>query len=137
MTIKRWTPSLIGPPVGQYSHLAMAPANRDMLFIAGQVGTLPDGSLAGLDAEAQSRQIHDNIEALLRSAGGSPADLVKIFTMVAGSEHVAGTRAGRIEHFARWFPGGDWPTQSLIVVSALAAPEIVVEVEAIAAIPSR
>ena len=111
MTIKRWTPPLIGPPVGQYSHLAVASADRDLLFIAGQVGARPDGS--------------------------SPADLVKIFTMVAGGEHVAGTRAGRAEHFGRWFPAGDWPTQSLVVVSALAAPEIVVEVEAIAAIPRR
>jgi enamine deaminase RidA (YjgF/YER057c/UK114 family) len=98
---------------------------------------LPDGKLAGADAEAQSRQIFANVEALLQSVGGSPADLVKIFTMVAGSEHVAGTRAGRIDHFNRWFPDGDWPTQSLIVVSALAAPEIVVEVEAVAAISRR
>jgi enamine deaminase RidA (YjgF/YER057c/UK114 family) len=135
--IKRWSPAEIGPPVGQYSHLASAPADHDIVFLAGQVGADRTGRLVGPDAEAQSRQIFDNIEALLAAAGGTPDHLVKLFTMVAGTEHVAGCRAGRLDHFARWFPAGDWPAQSLIVVSALASPDILVEVEAVAAIPRR
>jgi enamine deaminase RidA (YjgF/YER057c/UK114 family) len=135
--IKRWSPTEIGPPVGQYSHLATVPTDHEVVFIAGQVGVDLAGELVGPDAESQSRQICDNIEALLAAAGGTPEHLVKLFTMVAGAEHVAGCRAGRQDHFARWFPAGDWPTQSLIVVTALAAPELVVEVEAVAAIPRR
>jgi 2-iminobutanoate/2-iminopropanoate deaminase len=135
--IRRWSPPEIGPPVGQYSHLALAPADHDLVFIAGQVGTLPDGTMAGPGAEEQTRQIYRNIGALLAAAGGGPEHLVKVFTMVAGKEQLAGSRAGRAEAFAEWFPGQDWPAQSLIVVSALAAPEIVVEVEAWAAVPRR
>jgi 2-iminobutanoate/2-iminopropanoate deaminase len=135
--IRRWSPAEIGPPVGQYSHLAVAPADHQLVFLAGQVGTDAAGELAGPGARAQSRQIFANIEALLASAGATPAHLLKIFTMVAGEAHLAGVRAARAEVLNRWFPAGDWPAQSLIVVSALAAAELVVEVEAVAGIPPR
>lgn len=135
LMIRRWTPAEIGPPVGQYSHLAAAPTGHEVLFISGQVGTRPDGVMAGPDAESQTRQIYANIAALLKSAGAGPEHLLKLFTMVAGTEHLAGSRAGRAGAFAEWFPDGDFPAHSLIVVAALAAPEIAVEVEAIAAVP--
>lgn len=105
-----------------------------MLFVAGQVGTLPDGTLAGSDAESQARQVLANVEALLATLGAGPGALVKLFTMVAGTEHLPGVRAAMGEAFARWFPASDWPAQSLVVVVALAAPEIVVEIEAVAAL---
>ncbi|GLW06196.1 hypothetical protein Misp01_13260 [Microtetraspora sp. NBRC 13810] len=134
--VRRWSPAGIGAPVGQYSHLAAAPAGADLLFVSGQVGTLADGSFAGTDAYAQTRQIFANLAALLASAGSGPEHLVKLFTMVAGADHLAGCRAARAEAFAGWFPGGDWPAHSLIVVSALASPEILVEVEAVALVPA-
>ncbi|SDK92480.1 Enamine deaminase RidA, house cleaning of reactive enamine intermediates, YjgF/YER057c/UK114 family [Nonomuraea maritima] len=134
--IQRWSPAEVGAPVGQYSHLAAAPAGARLLYVSGQVGTLPDGAFAGTDAETQTHQIYENIGALLESAGTSPRHLLKLFTMVAGQEHLAGCRAGRVEAFERWFPEGDWPAHSLIVVSALASPEILVEVEAVAVVPA-
>ncbi|GII64181.1 hypothetical protein Skr01_42660 [Sphaerisporangium krabiense] len=135
--VRRWSPEEIGAPVGQYSHLAAVPAGTELLFISGQIGALPDGRMAGPDAERQTRQIYENIAALLAAAGAGPRDLVRLFTMVAGAEHVAGSRAGRADAFAAWFPEGDWPAHSLIVVSALASPDILVEVEAVAAVPAR
>lgn len=135
--IRRWNGANVGPPVGQYSHLALAPADHDLLFISGQVGALPDGTLAGPGAGEQTSQIYHNIAALLAAAGAAPEHLVKVFTMVAGSEHLAASRAARAEIFEQWFPAGDWPAQSMVVVSALAAPAIVVEVEGFAAVPRR
>lgn len=135
--IRRWSPPQIGPPVGQYSHLAAVPEGHEVVFLAGQVGTLPDGTLAGPDAETQTRQTLANIEALLAALGAGPEHLVKMFTMVAGVEHLAGSRAARKEVFDRWFPAGDWPAHSLIVAAALAAPELTVEIEAVAAVPKR
>ncbi|MEW2514789.1 RidA family protein [Streptomyces olivaceoviridis] len=133
--IRRWSPTEIGPPVGQYSHLAATSADNELIFVSGQVGSLPDGTLAGSDAATQTRQILDNLGVLLAGAGGGPEHLLKVFTMVAGTEHVAGCRSARSDVFARWYPDGDWPAQSLIVVAGLASPEIVVEIEAVAAIP--
>ena len=132
--IRRWSPEEIGPPVGQYSHLARIPAGYDTVHISGQVGTERDGTLAGPDAYRQTRRLLANIETLLATLHATPDSLVKIFTMVAGADHVAGVRQARTEVFERWFPDRDWPAQTLVVVAALAAPEIVVEIEGVAAI---
>ncbi|WP_037067852.1 RidA family protein [Pseudonocardia acaciae] len=135
MSIRRWNPDAVAPPIGQYSHLAAAPAGHRVVFLSGQVGALPDGELAGPDAESQTRQVFANIAALLESLGAGPGHLLKLFTMVSGTEHLAGCRAAREEAFASWFPGRDWPAHSLAVVAALARPDIVVEIEAVAAVP--
>ncbi|EFL08391.1 RidA family protein [Streptomyces sp. AA4] len=133
--MKRWNPDTVGAPVGRYSHVARVEAGHELVLISGQIGALPDGTLAGPDAEAQTREVLANIERVLAAAGARPEHLVKVFSMVAGTEHLAGFRAAVGEVFARWFPAQDWPTQSMVVVSALARPEIVVEIEATAAVP--
>jgi enamine deaminase RidA (YjgF/YER057c/UK114 family) len=135
--VRRWNPSEVAPPIGQYSHLAAVPAGHELVFISGQVGVLDDGSLAGPDARSQTRQALANIEKLLRSMDAGPEHLVKLLTLVSGTEHLEGCRAARTEVFAAWYPGGDWPAHSLAVVAALAAPELTVEIEGIAAVPRR
>ncbi|MFD4191580.1 RidA family protein [Amycolatopsis thermoflava] len=133
--VNRWNPDTVAPPAGRYSHLASVPEGHEIVYLAGQLGVRPDGTLAGLDARAQGEQIFANIESLLSAAGGGPEHLVKLLTLVAGVEHLDGYRAAQAEAFKLWFPGDDFPAQSLAVVAALAAPQYVVEVEAIAAIP--
>jgi 2-iminobutanoate/2-iminopropanoate deaminase len=135
--VRRWSPPQIGPPLGPYSHLAVAPTGSQIVFVAGQVGAGPDGELIAPDAESQTRQVFLNIMSALAAAGGGPPHLVRLFTMVAGPEHLAGYRAGLGRWLDTWFPDGDFPAQSLIVVAGLARPEIVVEVEACAAVPDR
>lgn len=133
--IRRWNPDTVAAPLGKYSHLARVPTDHEIVFLSGQVGALPDGSLAGDDVDAQAHAVFDNIERLLAAAGGSPENLVRVFSMVAGVEHLPGFRTVLGETFTRWFPHGDWPAHSLIVAAALARPDILVEVEAVAAIP--
>ncbi|MEU8383588.1 RidA family protein [Streptosporangium sp. NPDC048865] len=133
--IRRWNPPGPAAPLGRYSHLAAVPAGHELLMISGQVGVLEDGTLAGPDAESQARQVFANIESILRSVGAGPEHLLKLFTMLSGTEHLAGSRAAQGEVFARWYPRGDFPAHSLIVVAALAAPDLVIEVEGVAAVP--
>jgi 2-iminobutanoate/2-iminopropanoate deaminase len=135
--IRRWSPAGLAPPIGQYSHLATVPADHDLVFVSGQVGVLEDGTLAGPDAESQTRQAYANIGVLLDSLGAGPEHLVKLLTLVSGTEHLAGCRSARDEVFAKWYPGGDWPAHSLMVVAALAAPELTVEIEGTVAVPRR
>lgn len=135
--IRRWSPAVLAAPIGRYSHLASVPADHDTVLISGQVGVLPDGVLAGPDAESQTRQIFANIELLLGSLGAGPEHLVKLVTLVAGAEHVPGCRTARREVFAEWYPDDDWPAQSLAVVTALATPELTVEIEGVVALPRR
>ncbi|MFD2467746.1 RidA family protein [Amycolatopsis silviterrae] len=133
--IRRWNPETLAAPIGTYSHLAHVPAEYELVLVSGQVGVLPDGSLAGDDAESQTRAVFANIERLLEAVGAGPDQLVRVFSMVAGTEHLGGYRTALRETFERWYPGGDWPAQSLIVAAALAKPEILAEVEATIAVP--
>jgi len=131
----RWNPDTVAPPAGRYSHLASVPPGHEIVHLSGQLGVRRDGTLAGPGARAQGDQVFANIAALLTAAGGGPEHLVKLLTLVAGVEHLDGYRTAQAAAYARWFPAGDFPAQSLAVVAALAAPQYVVEVEAIAAIP--
>jgi enamine deaminase RidA (YjgF/YER057c/UK114 family) len=129
------TPSVIGIPVGKYSHLAATPSGHRLVHIAGQVGTLPDGKLAGPDVTTQTRQIFTNIELLLATLGVGPRELVKLTTFVSGRNCLPGFLQGRDEVYARWFPDGVYPAHSLAVVEGLAKPELAVEIEGVAAVP--
>ncbi len=61
-------------PVGAYSQVVRA---GNLLFCAGQVGLVPEtGKLAGESFEAQAKQVLANIDAVLRGAGSSPAEIV-------------------------------------------------------------
>lgn len=135
MKPRRWNPDGVAPPLGRYSHLAEVPSGHRLVFLAGQLGVHSDGTLAGPDAETQARQIFANIEALLAARGAGPRHLVKLVTLLAGAEHLPGYRAAQAEAFAKWFPDGDFPAQTLAVVAALAAPDYTAEVEAVAAVP--
>jgi 2-iminobutanoate/2-iminopropanoate deaminase len=135
MKPRRWNPDVVAPPLGRYSHLAEVPAGHRLVFVAGQLGVESDGTLAGPGAEAQAGRIFANIEALLAAEGAGPEHLVKLLSLVADTEHLAGFRAAQAEAFAKWFPGGDFPAQTLAVVAGLARPEFVAEVEAVAAVP--
>jgi 2-iminobutanoate/2-iminopropanoate deaminase len=135
--IRRWSPDGLAAPVGQYSHLASVPPDHELVFISGQVGALEDGTLAGPDAESQTRQAFVNIATLLDSLGAGPANLVKLLTMVASRDHLPGCRTAREKIFSAWYPDGDWPAHSLMVVDSLATPELTVEIEGVAAVPRR
>jgi 2-iminobutanoate/2-iminopropanoate deaminase len=135
--IRRWNPPGIAPPIGQYSHLAAVPADHELIFISGQVGVREDGTLAGPDAESQTREAFANIERLLKSLDAEPENLVKLTTLVAAPEHLTGSRTAREEVFANWYPEGDWPAHTLMVVAALANPDLTVEIEGMVAVPRR
>jgi enamine deaminase RidA (YjgF/YER057c/UK114 family) len=129
-TPRRWNPSTVAPPLGTYSHLAEVPAHHQLVFISGQVGVLPDGELAGEDAERQTMQALENIQSLLNAAEATPSDLLRLQSFVAGREHLNGFRAGLSSIYERWFPDHDYPGHTLLVVQGLARPDIVVEIEA-------
>ena len=100
------------------------------VYIAGMVAQDENGNVIGEgDAEAQTRQIWHNIGVAVAAAGGSLADIVKTTTYVTGIEHGAAVRRVRGELFPE-----NPPTSTLLVVSELANPAYVVEIESIAVI---
>lgn len=136
---RRWNPSAVAAPVGRYSHLAEVPAGHRLVFMSGQVGNLPDGRLVGTDPAAQTEQALANIETLLASEGAQPANLLRLQSFVAGTENLAGFRTALTAVYARWFPtdADAVPGHSLLVVEALASPEVLVEIEGWFTVPPR
>jgi enamine deaminase RidA (YjgF/YER057c/UK114 family) len=122
--------------MGKYHHAVTVPAGTDLAFISGQVGNHLDGRPIESDATAQARQAFANLGAIVRDLGATHGDIAKFTTLVVGAEGLAGFRAAREEVFADWYPEGDVPANTLMVVAGLAAPEIVVEIEAVVALPS-
>jgi 2-iminobutanoate/2-iminopropanoate deaminase len=88
------------------------------------------------DSAGQARQAFRNLGAILEDLGAEPQQIVKILTFVAGAEHLPGFFTARDDVFARWYPDDDVPAHSLAVVAGLAAPDLLVEIEAIIAMPS-
>ena len=75
--LKTQNPSTVAPPVAHYSHSVEAPPGARWLFLAGQVGIAPDGTLAE-GFEAQHERIWQNTLAILADAGMGPEDIVRL-----------------------------------------------------------
>ena len=126
-------PAALGEPLGKYSHLSRA---GDLVIVAGQVGVRADGSLAGLDARSQLRQIFENLRLALESTGGGLASVMKLTTYVVGEPMVAEFFAARDELYPELYPAGKYPPNTLLVISGLVRPELLVEIDAIAYVPA-
>ncbi len=126
--IQRLNPDTMSAPAG-YMHVVKT---GNTVYIAGQISTAPDGSVVGKgDAEAQVRQIWRNIEAAVKSVGGNGlSNVVKTTTYITDIAHAGAVRKVRNELFASVQP----PTSTLLVVSELAGPDYVAEIEAIAVV---
>ena len=101
------------------------------VYIAGQVSAGADGNVVGKgDPEAQVRQIWRNIEAAVKSVGGTLQQVVKTTTYVTNIQYAAAVRKVRDELFQSSNP----PTSTLLVVAGLANPDYLVEIESIAVV---
>jgi len=124
---KTHNPKSIAPPAATYVHGLEIPANARLFFVAGQTGIRPDGSIPET-VEEQADQCWKNISVILAEAGLGIPDTVKITSFITKAEHVRRYGAVRDTYL-----GSHRPTTTLLVVQGLARPELLVEVEAIAA----
>ncbi len=123
-------PSTLPDPSGRYSHIVKVSA-RNLLFIAGQVAFDKAGNLVGKgDMAAQTEQVFLNIKAALEAEGASFEDLVKIniFTTDMKRYREVGTSI-RNKYITK-----DPPASTLLEISSLAHPDLLLEVEGIAAL---
>ncbi|MEZ7002681.1 RidA family protein [Streptomyces sp. AD55] len=100
----------------------------DLIMISGMTARAQDGeSVLGDTAYEQARTVFGKIRHLVEAAGAVMDDVVKMTIFVTDMGDNAGVWKARQEFFS-----GDFPACSLVEVSALAKPEILIEIEAIA-----
>ncbi len=115
-----------------FSHYTDAVRAGDLLFISGCVSIDEHGSVVGEgDVVAQARQVFANIAHVLDAAGASPADVVKVTLYLVDIDDRA-----RINPVRQEFFGEARPASTLVEVSKLVLPEFLLEVEAVAVVPS-
>lgn len=109
-------------------------ARGTMVFVRGQIGQNLDTSesVAIGDAAGQTEQAMSNIKMLLDEAGSKLEHITKITVYIIDPRY----REPVYRVIGKWLKGV-FPVSTGIVVSALARPEWVVEVEAVAVIPDE
>jgi 2-iminobutanoate/2-iminopropanoate deaminase len=101
------------------------------LWVAGQVAMDERGRPVAVgDIEGQARKVFDRIRAIVQTAGGTMADVVKTTTYITDRSFRPITNKLRTEYF----PGPNYPANTLVIVAGLALPEYLVEIEATAVV---
>ena len=117
-------PTVAEPSAGMWSNCLRV---GDLVYVSGMTARAPDGqTILGADEYAQAQVIFGKIRDLVVAAGGVMDDVVKMTIFVTNINHNALVWKARKEFFS-----GDFPACSLVEVSSLAKPEILVEIEAI------
>ncbi|MCW2940758.1 MAG: putative endoribonuclease, partial [Actinomycetia bacterium] len=126
------TPSTL-PPTNGYSHVASIPPGSRLVWTSGQVPITAEGVPAAAgDWEAQTRLVMQNVGAALTAGGASWDDVFKLTIFVVDTSALPTVRAVRDEFIDLERP----PTSSLVQVAGLFRPDILIEIEAVAAVPT-
>ncbi len=123
--VEHLQPSNLAPNNNRYTHVIKV---GDWAYIAGQTASDENGNVIGVgDPAAQTEQVFNNLRKAMESVGGKLTDIVKATVYVVGREHLDAIRAAREGRF-----GDKPPTSTLVVVSGLARPEFLLEIEVVA-----
>jgi 2-iminobutanoate/2-iminopropanoate deaminase len=124
-------PPELGKPLKPYYSNCVRVESGPLLFISGQVALDGEGTLVGgSDLKAQARQVFENIRTCLLANGATMSDVLKVTVYVTDMRAFHELTELRTQY---WPVNG--PASTLIEVSKLALPELLIEVEAIAAVP--
>lgn len=123
-------PDTVAVPLKKYYSNAVRSDAGPLLWISGQVALDKNGKLVGKgDLRAQAVQVLENIQAILADSGAAMADIIKVtvyVTDIRAFNDIADIRE-------KFFPE-DGPSSVICEVSALAWPEFMIEIEAVAVV---
>jgi 2-iminobutanoate/2-iminopropanoate deaminase len=112
------------PPPQTWSNCLV---HGDQVFVAGMTAAFGDETAGGDSMYEQARAIFGKIKALIEAAGAQMDDVVKVNIFVTDIKRREEVWKARAEFFT-----GDFPVSTLVQVAALARPELLVEIEAVA-----
>jgi enamine deaminase RidA (YjgF/YER057c/UK114 family) len=124
-------PDTLSKPPG-YTHVVDMAGPARIIYIAGQLALDRGGKIVGAgDFRAQAIQVFENLKSALAAVGASFDDVVKINNYVLDITHRPIFREVRDLYVNKAAP----PASTLVGVTALAYPEALIEIEAIALLP--
>lgn len=117
------------PRGGAFSAGIVAPAGRTV-YVSGMVSMDREGNVVGEgDIEAQTEMVLRNLRHALASAGGDLSDIVKVTVFITDMSLYDRIHRVRRRHF-----DPPYPASSMVEVSALIDPRLLIEIEAVAVI---
>jgi enamine deaminase RidA (YjgF/YER057c/UK114 family) len=117
-------------PTPGYSHAVVRRGTQ--VHLTGQIALDENGKLVGPgDIAAQVEQVWANIRTLCEGLGATLGDIVKLTTYTTSRAYLEAIGAERRRHFE---PGA-FPASTFLVISELASPDYLVEIEAIVVLP--
>jgi enamine deaminase RidA (YjgF/YER057c/UK114 family) len=120
-------PEGVRPPGGNYTHSVAVEAGSRLLYVAGQTGMADDGSIPQ-GIEAQAKIAFGNIQKILAASGYGIEDVAFLKSFLTRREDRDGYQKVRS---AVW--GDIKPASTFLLVSGLAHPDFLVEIEVVAA----
>lgn len=118
------SPHVSEPPPQTWSNCLVI---GNQVFVAGMTARSGNEVAGGPSMYEQSKAVLTKIKHLIEAAGGRMNDIVKVNIFVTDIKRREEVWQARREFFT-----GDFPVSTLVEVSALAAPELLVEIEAVA-----
>ena len=126
--VKRYDIPGVNPTGGRYSHVGEVNKGGQMFHLAGQTAGRPDGNVA-TDIRGQAEQVYKNIEGVLKGCGMTFDNIVKTTTYLVNPDDIPGWREAQNKALGSKVV----PASTLLIISRLARPEYLIEVEVVAA----
>jgi 2-iminobutanoate/2-iminopropanoate deaminase len=133
MRATRSNPDTVAAPVGTYSQaVRVETGDAVWIHVSGQIAIDLEGNLVGPgDLRAQTRQVFENLRAILEAHRATFADVVKIGTYLTTLDDLAGMREVRSEYLT-----SEPPASTAVQVAALVVPDALIEIDLVAVVPA-
>lgn len=105
-----------------------------MIYLSGQAPADANYKVNSSDFRTQTEAVYDNIETALKSVGAGLQNIIKTTTYITDAANLSALREVRIKRYGNLKSP---PANTLLVISRLAEPEFLVEIDVVAAIPAR
>jgi reactive intermediate/imine deaminase len=131
MRATRSNPETVAAPIGTYSQaVRVETGDAVWISVSGQIAIDSEWNLVGPgDMRAQTRQVFENLSAILEANGATFADVVKIGTYLTTLDDLAGMREVRGEYLT-----AEPPASTAVQVVALVVPDAMIEVDLLAVV---
>jgi reactive intermediate/imine deaminase len=130
--VTRTNPPTLAKPTG-YTHIVEVTGPNKTIYISGQIAYDVKGDVVGAgDMKAQAEQVFKNLDAALKAAGATFADVVKMNSYITDMSKIQAVRDVRARYF-----GDTLPASTFVQVAGLVRPELMLEIEVVAVVASK